>query len=172
MASLIENLIEVLEKESTEYETLTELSKEKTSFIVKGDLVNLEKITDDEQDVVGRINRFEKVRIELFADISNVLNKNKDTLKLNDLVEMLSARPLEQEQLRKVKERLSKAAGEMQQVNERNRELIAHSLELVQFDLNLIRATKMAPQTADYNKGAYNMGNVMGTGSGGFDAKQ
>lgn len=172
MASLIENLIDVLEKESTEYEILTELSKEKTSFIVKGDLVNLEKITDDEQDIVGRINRLEKVRMELFADISNVLNKNKDTLKLNDLVEMLSARPLEQEQLRKVRERLSKAAGEMQQVNERNRELIAHSLELVQFDLNLIRATKMAPQTADYNKGAYNSGNIMGAGSGGFDAKQ
>ena len=38
MASLIENLISVLEQESVEYETLLGLSMKKTPIIVKGDL--------------------------------------------------------------------------------------------------------------------------------------
>ena len=38
MASLIDELINVLEQENKEYETLMLLSKEKTPVIVKGDL--------------------------------------------------------------------------------------------------------------------------------------
>ena len=70
----MENLIEVLKNESSEYEGLLELSQEKTSYIVKGDLENLQKITDEEQEWVARLNRLEKKRVEVTADIANVLN--------------------------------------------------------------------------------------------------
>jgi hypothetical protein len=60
----------------------------------------------------------------------------------------------------------------MQLINERNGELIRHSLELVEFDLNLLQAMKTAPQTANYNRGAYNAGNTYSAGYNGFDAKQ
>jgi len=57
-------------------------------------------------------------------------------------------------------------------VNEQNRDLIQQSLEMVEFDLNLIHSMKSAPQTANYNKGAYTAGTVIGTDTGSFDAKQ
>ena len=38
MASLIDTLIDVLDKENTEYETLLELSMEKTGIIVEGNV--------------------------------------------------------------------------------------------------------------------------------------
>ena len=38
--------------------------------------------------------------------------------------------------------------------------------------LNLLTAMRTAPTTANYNKGAYNTGSVIGTGNHGFDAKQ
>ena len=53
MASLMENLIQVLEQESEEYEGLLSLSQKKTPIIVSSDLEKLQKITDDEQVIVS-----------------------------------------------------------------------------------------------------------------------
>ena len=53
MASLMENLIEVLEQESNEYKGLLSLSQKKAPVIVSGNLEELQKITDDEQIVVS-----------------------------------------------------------------------------------------------------------------------
>ena len=99
MASLMENLIEVLEKESGEYENLLALSTRKTPVIVAGNLEELAKITDEEQIVVGRIGRLDAKRQEVFADIANVINKDVKTLKLSDLIEILKQRPEELEKL-------------------------------------------------------------------------
>ncbi len=168
----MENLIEVLNGESSEYEGLLELSKQKTSCIVKADLENLQKITDEEQQWLARLNRLEKKRVETTADIANVLNKDVTTLKLTNLIEMLAARPAEQKALADAVNRLQSVVGKMQTVNEQNQDLIQHSLELVEFDMNLLQSMKAAPQTANYNKGAYSAGNTMGTNYHGFDAKQ
>jgi hypothetical protein len=56
-------------------------------------------------------------------------------------------------------------------INGQNAELIKQSLEMVTFDLNLVQAMKQAPETANYNKGAINAGDTLGT-AGSFDAKQ
>lgn len=172
MASLMENMIVVLQEESKEYDALLQLSLKKTPVIVAGDLDNLQKITDEEQEVVGRINRLEKKRNEVTADIANVINKDVNTLKLRDLLPMLENRPAEQEQLRSAIEGLQDVVGRMKTVNEQNRDLIQHSLEMVEFDMNLLQSMKTAPQTANYNKGAYSMGSQIGNNMHGFDAKQ
>lgn len=104
MASLMENLIEVLDLESTEYENLLGLSMKKTPVIVAGAMEELAKITDEEQNVVSKISRLEQRREEVFADIANVINKDVKTLKLSDLIEMLASRPEEQQKLARVHE--------------------------------------------------------------------
>ncbi len=172
MASLMEDLIEVLNLESQEYEDLLGLSVRKTPVIVAGELEELAKITDEEQIVVGKINRLELRRQEVFADIANVLNKDVDTLLLTDLIEILKARPEEQQKLAKVHDRLRTAVYEVKRVNGQNRVLIQNALEMVQFDMNMLQSISAAPETANYNKGACNTGQHMGAGGGSFDAKQ
>ena len=172
MASLMENLIDVLNKESSEYETLLELSMQKTPAVVAGNLDALQKITDEEQIVVSRINHLEKIRTENINDIANVLNKDVKTLKLDRLIEMLESRPAERQQLADVHDRLKSVVNRVKMINEQNRELIAHALEMVEFDMNLLQAMRTAPETAEYNKGAYNTGNSFGMDHNGFDAKQ
>ena len=172
MASLMENLIDTLNKESSEYELLLELSKKKTPFIIKSDLENIQKITDEEQEVVSRITRLDKMRAEVTADIANVLNKDVTQLKITNLVQMMAARPQEQKQLSDACDKLQKAVHALQRVNEQNGELINHSLELIEFDMNLLQAYKTAPQTANYDRGAGNAGGTMGVDRHGFDAKQ
>ena len=168
----MENLIEVLGQESEEYEGLLALSQKKMRIIAGANLEDLQKITDDEQEVVGRLNRLEKRRIEVAADIANVLNKDVETMKLTNLIEMLSARPAEQAALAAVHDRLKSVVREVQRTNEQNRELLEEALELVNFEMNMLQAYKAAPETANYTRSAYNSGAQMGVDSGGFDAKQ
>lgn len=172
MASLMENLIEILEKENSEYELLLELSTRKTTIVVAGNIEELGQITDEEQDVVSRINRLEKKRDEILHDVADVLNKDVETLKLNNLIQMLAARPKEQEKLARVRDALRETVHAVVRINEQNGELIKHSLEMVEFDLGMMQALKSGPETANYNKGAYNAGEIIGNSSRGFDAKQ
>lgn len=172
MASLMENLIDILDKESSEYEVLLGLSQRKTPIIASGSLENLQKITDEEQELVSRINHLEKQRIEITADIANVLNKDVKMLKLTNLIAMLENRPVEQKALALAHDRLQAAVHGLKRANEQNRELLNNALEMVEFEMNLLQATKAAPETANYNRGAYNAGNTMGVVSSGFDTKQ
>lgn len=172
MASLMENLIEVLDKESGEYENLLVLSQKKTPVIIAGNLEELAKITDEEQIVVDRIAALDKQRAEVFADVANVINKDVKTLKLPDLITMLGKRPAEQQKLAKTYDRLKTAVRNVEQVNVQNRTLVENALELVEFDLNVIQSLKAAPEIANYGRGAQNTGEHMGTRTKRFDAKQ
>ena len=65
MASLLENLIDVLDGENAQYERLVTLAEGKTSAIVAGDIENRGKIMEEAQDSVGRIQGREKKRDNL-----------------------------------------------------------------------------------------------------------
>ena len=172
MASLMEVLIDVLEQENQEYEKLLSLSMRKTSVIVSEDLTELTRITDEEQIIVGRINRLDHQRNEAVNDIADVLNKDVDKLKIVDLIRMLAARPEEQEKLAIVFDKLRESVRSVKRVNEQNRELIKDALELIQFDMNVLQAMNKAPESANYNRGAYKTGDMIGTSHMTFDAKQ
>lgn len=174
MASLMENLLDVLEQEDVAYKELLGLSMKKTPVIVKGDVTSLQAITDEEQNVVSRINHLDQKREEVMQDIANVLNKDVNTLKLGKLVEMLGSQPDEQVKLSSLNERLKETTKQMKRVNEQNRELLSTALEMVEFDLNILKGLKMAPETANYNQAAANTGDYYSGSSvsGSFDAKQ
>ena len=172
MASLMEVLIDVLEQENQEYEKLLSLSMKKTSVIVSENLEELTKITDEEQFIVSRINNLDNQRNEAVNDIASVLNKDVEKLKIVDLIRMLSARPEEQEKLAIVFDKLRENVRGVKRANEQNRELIKDALELVQFNMNVLQSMNKAPESANYNRGAYNTGDMIGTNHMTFDAKQ
>ena len=172
MASLLENLVEILDKENTEYESLVVLADQKTPAIIQGDIKSLGKITEDEQEIVGRIQKMEKSRKEILADIANVVNKDVETLKLINLIQMLGKRPDEQKKLTNVQEKLKSTIDRLREANEKNQMLLTDALDMVGFNLNMIRALKSAPQTANYTKNAYCTGSQLGMFHGSFDAKQ
>ncbi len=172
MASLMENLIEVLGQECDAYDELLALSQKKTQVIASANLENLQKITDDEQEAVGRVTHLDRRRSEVTADIANVLNRDVETLKLSKMIELMSLRPEEQAKLAEAHDRLQSSVRELRRINEQNRELLVNALEMVEFEMNILQASKAAPETANYTKSAYNSGAQMGVASGNFDAKQ
>lgn len=172
MASLMETLIEILEQENQAYQRLLELSMKKTPVIVSDDVKALGKITDEEQIIVSRINHLDRQRDEAVSDIANVLNKDVAKLKMRELIKMLAARPGEQARLAAVFDDLSGTVRAVKRVNEQNRELIESALEMVQFNMQVIQSMHKAPETANYNRGACSTGDVIGTVSKTFDARQ
>lgn len=171
MASLIENIIAVLNKEEEEYQKLIELSKEKTPVIINGDLSALSEITEKEQMVVAGIQKLEKLREQTMKDIADVTNHSQQNLTLKDLIEMMSSRPEEKKSLQSVHDRLKTTLSNMRLINERNRELLKNSLEMIDFEINLVQSFKHAPETGEYNRNAYNTGSIMGSGTKLFDSK-
>lgn len=171
MASLMENLVAILNKEEEEYQKLIKLSTEKTPIIIKGDLNALSEVTEKEQQVVAGIQKLEKLREQTMKDIANVTNRSDENLKLTDLIEMMASRKDEQNALRSVHDRLKITLGNMVKINEQNRELLNNSLEMVDFEINLVQSLRRAPETGDYNRNAYNTGSIMGSGTKTFDSK-
>ena len=172
MASLMENLMDLLEQENSEYEKLLELSMQKPPTIIEGDIEKLNKITDDEQIIVGKVNRLDKEREKIMKDIATVLNKDVQTLKLSQLIALLAEKPAQQNRLSAIHTKLKITMDQMVRVNNRNRELIQSSLDMVQYNMNILKSMKAAPETANYTKGAYNSGSLMGAGQKSFDTKQ
>ncbi len=170
MASLMDDLIHVLETETVQYQKLAELSREKKGVIIKADVPALEKIVDLEQDVSSQIQNLEKHRRKVMHDMSVVLNKPEEGFTLSTIIDMLGSQPVEQKRLENVKNQLKTTLDEVRKINEQNQTLLNQALEMVEFDLTLFRSMRTAPETANYNKNAYNTGEILG--NSGFDAKQ
>lgn len=172
MASLMENLIGVLNEECDAYERLLKVSMKKTPAIVSDDLEALSKITEEEQEIVGEISSLDHKRSESWADIANVLNRDVKTLKLKDLIGIMENRPEEQKALSEIYDRLHSVTREVARVNKQNQELLQSALDMVSYTMNVIQSAKAAPENANYNGMAENTGDTLGSAYSSFDAKQ
>ncbi len=170
MASLMDNLVEVLEEENTQYEKLVELSKSKKRAIIKTDVVELEKITEQEQEVSGLLRNLDNRRDAVLKDMADVLGKDFKEMTITKLIGYLGGQPKEQERLSEIRAKILTTGNQMQECNRRNEELLNQALEMVEFDLTLFKSMRQAPEMANYNKDACNTGDLLG--SSGFDAKQ
>ena len=102
--------------------------------------------------------------------MATVLGKNPADMDITKLIGYLNSQPVEQEKLIRQRDSLLEAGSKMHEANQQNQILLQQALEMVEFDLTLLRSMKQAPETANYDKNAYNTGALLG--SSGFDAKQ
>jgi hypothetical protein len=171
MASLIETLIDVLEQENTEYESLMETANVKTAAIVSGDVEKLQDILLEEQKFIDVITKLDAKREENVKDICNVLNVSARGVKITDIINMLEKQPKEQAALTEVHLKLKRTIDNLVRVNDNNKTLLQESMDMLDFEMNLARNAMVAPQTGNYSKGAYEQDTGYGT-LGAFDAKQ
>ena len=171
MASLIDILIDTLEKENTEYESLLELGLEKTGIIIRNDVDELSRMVEKEQLVVERIIALEKKRTEASNDIADVLNKDVKTLTLTRLIELLSSQKKERDALVSIHDRLSLTMKRMVDVNERNKALLDESMDMLRFEMNLVQSIRRGPETNNYGRDAY-ISNNYSLPDNKFDKKQ
>ena len=170
MASLMDDLALVLESEVEQYKKLVALSEAMRDALVISDVSAVEQITADQESVANDLQALEGQRVRIMNDMALVLNRKPEELKVSALEESIGHQPQLQERLRNVRMELTKTMEELKRRNQSNQALLRQSMELLEFDLNLLRSMRQAPETANYNKSAYNTGDLLG--SRGFDAKQ
>ncbi len=170
MASLMEELISTLSQEKDLYLALLPIAEEKTKAIVANDLEELQRITGKEQAAVDRVNALERKRGEVIENMGIVLGRKPQELTLTELIRVAEKQPKEKAALTELKDALGKAVRKLADLNERNRVLIQHSLDMIQFNMNIIQSTRMV-QGNNYTKNAGESG-LGATQTGMFDAKQ
>lgn len=170
MASLMEELLDVLGEEETQYEALIDLSAGKRDAIIKADIETLGEITTKEQDAASALLNLSNKRTRILNDMATVLGKEPSEMTINKMIHYLDQQPEEQAKLSARRDRLLEVGTQMRTLNQQNENLLKQALEMVEFDLTLLKSMKQAPETANYDKNAYNTGDILG-GSG-FDAKQ
>ena len=170
MASVIQELVSILEEEQQIYETLIPIVTEKTKVIIKNNLETLQKITEQEQLVVDKVTVLEKKRSEVIINIGIIMNRKPEELTLAEIIKMLKNQPEEQKRLNDIHNNLKRTIQRLQTINYQNRSLIEQSLEMIEFNMNLIQSTRMSPGN-NYTKGAVSsQNNALQPGM--FDAKQ
>ncbi len=170
MASLMEDLLDVLGKEEAEYQKLVEIAEQKRDAVIKGDIGQLGEVTIKEQDAASELLNLSHKRTQVLADMAVVLGKDPKELTITKMIGYLEKQPTEQEKLTKQRDRLLEVGSQMRILNQQNESLLKQALEMVEFDLTLLKSMRQAPETANYDKNAYNTGDILG--SSGFDAKQ
>ena len=151
MASLIEELIKVLGDEEKIYAEIIPLAEKKTRIIVNNDLQSLTGITEEEQLLVGKISKLEKKRREVIRNIGIVMNKKESELNFITIIDLLKGLEKEQEELKKLHDRLKSTIELLSVLNERNQMLIKQSLEMIDFDINLLQSLRTSPGAGQYN---------------------
>ena len=170
MASLIDSLISIMDDENREYKRLLDLSNNKTTAIVQGNVEQLQTIFGQEQKLIDDLNRIETQRMACVSDICKILHLSPSEVRVKQIVQMLEKKPKEHDALEKSYLELKKTVSQLADVNENNKLLLKESMDMIEFEINLARNASMAPQTANYGKGAYE--EHSGLVGGSFDAKQ
>ena len=169
MASLIEELIMVLGDEEKIYSEIIPIAEKKTQIIVNNDLQSLTGITEEEQELVGKISKLERKRQEVIRNIGIVMNKKESELNFITIIELLNGQEKEQEELRRLHDKLKATIEMLAVLNERNQLLIKQSLEMIDFDINLLQSLRTSPGVGQYNIASEV--EMQGIENGMFDAK-
>lgn len=170
MASLIDLLIDDLNNEDTGYNKLLDLSNDKTSAIVKGDVDELQKIFLQEQKLIEELETVEQKRQEDVKEICSILRLPYEQIRVEHIVQILEKKPKEHDALEEVYLRLKRTLNQLTTVNDNNKLLLKESMDMIQFELDLAKNSVMDPQTFNYGRTAYEEQGI--TGATGFDAKQ
>jgi hypothetical protein len=142
----------------------------KRQILIDADVPALEKLTDLEQEASDALLSLSNKQVEILKDIATVIGRTEEKMTVTRLIGYLASQPEIQTQLRDARDDLLNAAGKMQAVNRQNEALLKQAIELTEFDITLFRSLRQAPETANYDKNAYNTGTLLG--SSGFDARQ
>jgi len=140
MAGMVDQLVEILDEQSTRYEELLGLSLEKRDVIIANDVEMLQKINHLENLVISQNQKLEKKRQEVVTDMALVLNQKEAELTLSRLIELMEGQE-EQQALVNARDKIKKVLEELKEVNKHNGELVQNALEYIEYSTNLMRSS-------------------------------
>ena len=117
MASLVEELVNVLVEENTIYGKLLDFGEQKKQIVIAADIGALEKLTALEQEASDALLVKSNKQASLLNDIATVLGKTQEQMTVTKLIGYLDTQPDMQKKLIQAKENLLETAKEVQIIN-------------------------------------------------------
>jgi flagellar biosynthesis/type III secretory pathway chaperone len=167
----MEELVSTLNEEEIVYRGLIPVEQDKTRAIIANDLEALQNIAVQEHDLMDQATALEGKRERIAIDIATVLGKNPDTIDLKAIIQALNKQPADQKKLQDVHTRLRKTVLQLRDINDQNKKLLKESMDMVEFNMNVIRSTRMSSGSSNYSSDASEVAG-MAPQHGMFDAKQ
>lgn len=167
MASLLENLHSNLSEQAEVFSSLIKFSIDKKEAIIKNNTADIQAILSTENEYIGKSMRLGKEREKILHDIAFVLNVKKNTVTLSELIELINS-PQDKERLISMRKNLVGLLNNLKEINELNENLIKHSLEYIDYSMNVLRSfLNPEPTYFDYSGNEINSSSKML-----FDTKQ
>ena len=139
-ASKWNELTEVFQKLTSTYESAVALGERKHAALVSIDMKSLEKILDEEQLIIARIQRLEKTRGALLSDMAKTNPSITSETKMEEFITLAPTRELES-RLRTLHKELSARVEEAVRLRDNNQILAQGALDAVNFQLNRLGGT-------------------------------
>jgi len=140
MAGLINNLIDTIKGQTELFRGVVALSADKKKYIIQNDIENLREIVKQENIIVPKALKGDKVRDGIMRDMATVLNKPVDELTLTRIAEIIEGQPEHAEYIA-VLEEFVLVATEMKEANDSNKLLIENALDYIDFNMNIIHSS-------------------------------
>ncbi len=171
MATLIDNLVDVLEEQVSLYEELLVLSKEKKKAIINNNIDLLQQITSAEVVITNKTQKLEKDRMESVSDIALVLGKSEKDLTIYKIIELVNTDE-DKAKIKNVADKIKKVIDELKIENDNNHALLKTALDYIDFNLNVIRSAQ-GEITDNYQSNNQKDKGVLGDiSSSSFEARQ
>jgi len=164
MNGLTDRLVMALEKDCEIYAEILRLGEEKKQIIIDGDIEKLEKMTVREHALIASLMKLEEIRDKIVSEII----KQKGLMQVEVIDDVIMAvDDTSKPQLEAVKRKLSNLMSDVKDVNESNGTLIKQSLDLIEFNVNLMASIR----ETETNYGDQANINYQKSKRSGFDAK-
>lgn len=132
---MINELANILEQEARVYDSILNISRNKTKIIVEGKVTELENIVKLEQSLVLQIGRLENLREEIVEKCAEQLGVNPSDITVSELVKHLKGDHAKK--LKASQQKMASTLSDLKNTNDLNSKLIKNSLDFINFSINL-----------------------------------
>ena len=143
MEKILAGLAENMENQLGLYRKLLSLASAKQPVLVKGDIHQLERITQDEEGLILQVGRLEEQRQFLHNDLAGHFALSADDLTVSEIISRVDE--AEGARFSRITEGFTEVLKELAEMNKANTELVRNSLELVNFYFNILTDDDSTP---------------------------
>ena len=136
-------LLDILQNQTNIYRQLLSLALEKRPVLIKGNIIELERITKEEESLIFKVGRLEEQRQALHNALANHFALSPEELSISELIKRVDE-PLKIK-FTKIYDEITEILGQITEVNNNNTDLINSSLDFVSFSLNLLTSHSTVP---------------------------
>ncbi|MEE1071530.1 MAG: flagellar protein FlgN [Cellulosilyticum sp.] len=170
MAGIIYELIDVLEEQKECYEGLNTLATYTENAVINKNIEFLQEVVKTEEQFIGRINNLEKKRESLMQDICIVTGMKYQDVTVTLMIEKIGPDTEVGQKLTVLRDETKEQLKQLKRQSDLNKQLLADSLELVEFMVNALGATQGYSHVGSYNRPGEDM--AMQRQQSIFDKKQ